>query len=74
MITRLPQAGLLPRLLVGALLTSCLLLADCERSNPAPPPDVLKAQREAMEKAKATEKVLQDAAERRDAQMESEQK
>jgi hypothetical protein len=44
------------------------------RSNPEPPPDILKAQRESLEKAKATEKVLQDAAERRDAQMGSQQK
>ena len=57
-----------------AVLTACLLLQGCGRSNPEPPPDVLKAQREALEKAKAMEKTLQDAAQQRDAQMESQQK
>jgi hypothetical protein len=51
------------------------LLCACGRSNPpAPPPDILKTQREAMDKAKATEQVLQNAAERRDAQAEQQQK
>ena len=54
--------------------TACLLLQGCGRSNPEPPPDVLKAQREALEKAKAMEKTLQDAAQQRDVQMESQQK
>ena len=53
--------------------TACLLLQGCGRSNPEPP-DVLKAQREALEKAKGMEKTLQDAAQQRDAQMESQQK
>jgi hypothetical protein len=51
-----------------------LLLQGCGRSNSEPPPDILKAQREAMEKAKATEKVVQDAARRHDAEMDSQQK
>jgi|HubBroStandDraft_4_1064222.scaffolds.fasta_scaffold887645_2 hypothetical protein len=57
----------------GVLLIGCVLLPGCGRSNPEPP-DVLKAQREAMEKAKATEKVMQDSAEHRDAQLESQAK
>jgi hypothetical protein len=74
MIRELPEPGTLRRLLAGAFCISCLLLQGCGRSNPEPPPDVLKAQREALEKAKGAEKVLQDAAERRDAQLESQQK
>jgi hypothetical protein len=57
----------------GVFLVGCLLLQGCGRSNPEPP-DVLKAQREAMDKAKSTEKVLQDSAEHRDAQLESQTK
>ena len=53
---------------------ACLALSACGRSNPPPPPDLLKTQREAMDKAKATEQVLQNAAEHRDAQLESQQK
>lgn len=51
-----------------------MLLQSCGRSNPEPPPDVLKAQREALEKARSTGKMMQDAAQQRDAQMESQQK
>ncbi len=58
----------------GAVWTTCLLLHGCGRSNPEPPPDILKAQREALEKAKGMEKTVQDAAQQRDAQMESQQK
>jgi hypothetical protein len=57
-----------------AFLIGCLLLQGCGRSNPEPPPDILKAQREAMDKAKATDRLLQDAVERRDAQLESQQR
>jgi len=57
----------------AVLLIGCLLLQGCGRANPEPP-DVLKAQREAMDKAKATEKMTLDAAERRDAQIESQAK
>jgi hypothetical protein len=73
-MTNLLKARAASRLAAAAVWIPCLLLAGCGRSNPAPPPDILKTQREAMEKAKATEKVLQDAADRRDAQMESQQK
>ncbi|HEX4596800.1 MAG TPA: hypothetical protein VH278_03360 [Burkholderiaceae bacterium] len=58
----------------AACLSACLLLQGCGRSNSEPPPDILKAQREAMEKAKATEKVMQDAAQRHDVEAESQQK
>jgi hypothetical protein len=53
---------------------ACAALCACGRSDPAPPPDLLKAQREQMDRAKATEKVLQDAANRRDSQLESQAK
>jgi len=53
---------------------ACLVCACGRSSTDPPPPDLLKADREAMEKAKATEQVLQDAARRRDDQMESQQK
>jgi hypothetical protein len=60
--------------LIGAT-AACLLLCACGRSSTdPPPPDLLKTQRESMDKARATEKVVQDAAERRAAQMESQQK
>jgi hypothetical protein len=66
-------ATLMRSMATGVFLIGCVLLPGCGRSNPEPP-DVLKAQREAMEKAKATEKVMQDAAERHDAQLESQAK
>jgi len=53
---------------------ACFVLCACGKSNPAPPPDLLKTQREAMDRAKATEKVMQDAADRRDAQIDSQSK
>jgi len=56
------------------LLAVCLLLGACDRPSSAPPPDLLKAQRAEMERAKATEKVMQDAAKRTDEQIESQQK
>ena len=64
----------LAQFLPAACFSACLLLQGCGRSNQDPPPDILKAQREAMEKAKATEKVLQDEAKRHDAEVESQQK
>jgi len=58
-----------------ALVPAFLTLQGCGRSNSEPPPpDPLKAQRQQMEKAKATEKALQDAAERQNQQIESQQK
>ena len=68
------QSAALHRLLKVALCGACVLLQSCGRSNPEPPPDVLKAQREAMEKARSTGKMMQDAVQQRDAQMESQQK
>ena len=62
------------RIVCCAALSACLLLPGCGRSTPEPPPDILKAQREALEKAKGMDKTLQDAASQRDAQMESQQK
>jgi hypothetical protein len=74
-VTRVPSRAVDFRGIVCCtVLSVCVLLQGCGRSNPEPPPDILKAQREALEKAKATEKTLQDAAQQRDAQMESQQK
>jgi len=53
---------------------ACALLWACGRSNPQPPADILKTEREATDRAKATEQVLQDAAKRRDEQLESQPK
>ena len=58
---------------LGALLIVSVLSQGCGRSNPEPP-DVLKQQRAAIEKAKSTEKMVQDAAQQRDAQFESQAK
>ena len=58
----------------AALGVACAFLPGCGRSNPPPPPDLLKTQREALEKAKGVDKTLQDAAASRDAQMEAQQK
>jgi hypothetical protein len=74
MTRRLRGSGALREIAAGALLIACLLLQGCGRSNPPPAPDILKAQREALEKAKATEKVVQDAAQRRAGEMDSQQK
>jgi hypothetical protein len=74
MIRKLTVPGTLRWLLAAVLWIPCLLLHGCGRSNPEPPPDLLKTQREALEKTKTTEKVLRDAAERGDAQLESQQK
>ena len=68
------QSAAMHRLIGVALCGACVLLQSCGRSNPEPPPDVLKAQREAMEKARSTGKMMQDAVQQRDAQMESQQK
>jgi hypothetical protein len=57
------------------ILLAGLLLAACGRSSTDPAgPDLLKTQREAMDKAKATEQVMQDAAKKQDAQMEQQAK
>ena len=58
-----------------AATAACLVLCACGRSSTdPPPPDLLKTQRDAMDKARSTEKTIQDAADKRDAQMESQQK
>jgi len=58
-----------------AFLLAGLLLLACGKSSTDPAgPDVLKAQREALDKAKATEQMVQDAAQKRDAQMEQQAK
>jgi hypothetical protein len=58
-----------------AAIAGGLLLCACGRSSTdPPPPDLLKTQRDAMDKARATEKVVRDAAEKQAAQIESQQK
>jgi hypothetical protein len=46
----------------GLILLASLLVAACDSGSKAPPPDLLKSQREAMEKAKKTEAVIDQAA------------
>jgi hypothetical protein len=74
MTRKLRQPRVLHQAMSGAFLVACLLLQGCGRSNPEPPPDILKAQREALEKAKGLGKMEQDAVQRRDAEMEAQQK
>jgi len=59
---------------VAVICVACLSLQGCGRSNPEPPPDLLKSQREALQKAKAADQAVQDAAERQNQQIESQQK
>ncbi|MBV8208814.1 MAG: hypothetical protein JO133_02015 [Burkholderiaceae bacterium] len=59
---------------VVIVCVACLFLQGCSRSDSEPPPDLLKAQREALQKAKATDQAVQDAAERQRQQVESQQK
>ena len=42
-----------------------LVLAACDSKPKEPPPDILKAQRRAMEKAKGVEQILQQSADER---------
>jgi len=50
-----------------AVLLAPALLAACDSGPKAPPPDIVKTQRQAMEKAKGVEQVLeQSAGERRE--------
>jgi hypothetical protein len=58
---------------VSGALSIAFLLGGCGRSNPQPP-DLLKVQREDLEKARATDKAVQDAAQRNAAQIEEQQK
>ncbi len=46
----------------GLILLASLLVAACDSGSKAPPPDLFKSQREAMEKAKKTEAVIDQAA------------
>lgn len=71
---QVPEARTARHALAAALCLACVVLQGCSRSNPQPPPDILKAQREALEKAKGMDKVLQDEAQRRGAEPESQQK
>jgi len=45
----------------GLIVLAGLLLAACDSGSNAPPPDPLKSQREAMEKAKQTGAVIDQA-------------
>jgi uncharacterized protein YcfL len=46
----------------GLILLASLLVAACDSGSKAPPPDLVKSQREAMEKARQTEAVMDQAA------------
>jgi hypothetical protein len=61
------------RSICGAAWIACTLLSACGRST-EPPPDILKTQREDLNKAKGTEKMLLDSAERQKAEIDSQQK
>ena len=60
-------------LICSIVWIACVLPSACGRST-EPPPDILKTQREDLNKAKGTEKMLLDSADRQKAQIESEQK
>jgi hypothetical protein len=45
----------------GLILLAGLLVAACDSGSKAPPPDLIKSQREAMEKARQTEAVIDQA-------------
>lgn len=47
------------------LILATLLLAACDTQSSAPPPDLVKSQREAMEKAKGVEQVLKQSADQK---------
>lgn len=47
------------------IFVTLLLLAACDSKSGSPPPDLMKSQRQAMEKAKGVEQVLQQSADRR---------
>jgi hypothetical protein len=57
------------RSLVAILL--CVPLIACDSKPKEPPPDILKSQREAIEKAKAVDQVLQKSADERREQIDS---
>lgn len=54
----------------GLILVTLLLLAACDTKSGSPPPDLIKSQREAMEKAKGVERVLQQSADQKGEQEE----
>jgi hypothetical protein len=57
------------------VLLGMLLASGCGKSSTDPAgPDLLKAQREAMDKAKGTEQIMQDASKKQDQQLESQSK
>jgi hypothetical protein len=58
----------------GLILLAGLLVAACDSGSKAPPPDLVKSQREAMEKARQTEAVIDQAAADRLKQAEKESK
>jgi len=47
------------------ILLPLLLLAACDTRSGRPPPDLVKSQREVMDKAKGVEQVLQQSADQR---------
>lgn len=58
----------------GVILVASILLVGCDSGQKTPPPDPVKSQREAMEKARQTEAVLDQAAADRLKQVEKEAK
>ena len=47
------------------ILVTLLLLAACDTKGSGPPPDLIKSQREAMEKSKGVERMLQQSADQK---------
>lgn len=47
------------------ILVTMLLLAACDTQSGGPPPDLIKSQREAMEKSKGVERMLQQSADQK---------
>jgi hypothetical protein len=47
------------------ILLVLLLVAACDSRPKEPPPDIIKSQRQAMEKAKGVEQILQQSADQR---------
>jgi len=47
------------------ILMTLLLLAACDPKSGGPPPDLIKSQREAMEKSKGVERMLQQSADQK---------
>ena len=58
--------GVLKALLRGTLLAVyALMITGCDSGPKSPPPDLLKGQRQSMERAKGVEQTLQKSADRR---------